>query len=176
MNLQIACPHCQTRVRAPAQMVGQSVKCPSCQQTFVVTDPSTRPAPPAPAPSGGFEDLPEPDVSRKPAKRQSNNPFVDFLVFRLMIAPYFIQIMFWLGVLGCLAVGGIYIILGLLMMATKDPFTQKYNILGGILLALMGVASMIIGPFVARLYAELLILAFRVYDVLQEIRDRLDNR
>src|SRR5712671_6883615 len=111
MNLQIACPHCQTRVRAPAQMVGQSVKCPSCQQTFVVTDPNTRAVPSAPAPSAGCEDLGAPDVSRKPAKRNSN-PFVDFLIFRLMIAPFVIQILFWLGVLGCIGIGGFTIIGG----------------------------------------------------------------
>jgi hypothetical protein len=175
MNLQIACPHCQTRVRAPAQMVGQSVKCPSCQQTFVVTDPSTRPATPAPAPSSGFEDLGAPDVARKPAKRQTN-PFVDFLVFRLMIAPYFIQIMFWLAVVGCIGFGGVQVVLGLYTMTTKNAFTHESNFLIGLLAVFGGLATMVIGPFVARLYAELLILLFRVYDVLQEIRDRLDQR
>jgi predicted Zn finger-like uncharacterized protein len=174
MNLQIACPHCQTRVRAPAQMVGQSVKCPSCQQTFVVIDPSTKAAPPAPAPSGGFEDLGEPDVSRKPARRKTN-PFVDFLIFRLMIAPYVIQILFWLGVLACIGIGGFTVIGGFAAMLTKD-FSGHYNILPGIVLILLGFAYMLFGPFVLRLYAELGILLFRVYDVLQEIRDRLDTR
>src|SRR5262249_28928751 len=153
---------------------GQSVKCPSCQQTFVVTDPSTRPAPSPPAPGGAFDELETPDVSRKPARRKTN-PFVDFLFFRLMIAPYVIQILFWLGVVGSIGIGGFTIIGGFAAMFTKD-FSGHYNILPGIGLIFLGFAYMLFGPFALRLYAELLILMFRVYDVLQEIRDRLEPR
>jgi hypothetical protein len=79
-------------------------------------------------------------------------------------------------VLGCLGLGVFYIIGGLFLMTTKNQFTNSSNVLPGILLCLGGFATMVIGPFVARLYAELLILLFRVYDVLQEIRDQLDQR
>jgi hypothetical protein len=173
MNLQIACPHCHSRVRAPAQMIGQSVKCPSCQQTFVVTDPNARAT--QAAPSNAFENLAETSSSRRPARRKTGG-FVGFLTFRVMIAPVVIQILFWLGVIGCLVGGAIQVIFGVVMLFTKDPSGSNLNLIPALLGAGSGLGTMVFGPFVLRLYAEFAILLFRSYDVLTEIRDRLDQR
>lgn len=75
----------------------------------------------------------------------------DFLSFRKMITPIFIQIIFWIavvmaviGALGIMFQGGLNIVIGLIML--------------------------VIGPFIARIYCELLIIMFRIYDELVAIR------
>jgi hypothetical protein len=30
------CPHCRSRIKAPAQLIGQSRSCPGCKQSFAV--------------------------------------------------------------------------------------------------------------------------------------------
>lgn len=76
----------------------------------------------------------------------------DFLTFRRMIAPVFIQALFWLGILGC--VGG-----GLFFLATA-PGEQK----------LLGAAVLFLGPIVWRLYCEVMILGFRINNTLTDIQ------
>jgi hypothetical protein len=75
----------------------------------------------------------------------------EFLSFRKMITPIFIQIIFWIAVvmavIGALSImfqGGLNIVIGLIML--------------------------VVGPFIARIYCELLIIMFRIYDELVAIR------
>jgi hypothetical protein len=75
----------------------------------------------------------------------------DFLSFRKMITPVFIQVIFWIAVVMC-------VITALMAMAQGGV-----AIIGGLLF-------LIIGPFMARIYCELLIIAFRIYDELVAIR------
>jgi biopolymer transport protein ExbD len=37
MSVNVQCPHCQARYRAPDKLVGRRVRCPKCQQTVSVT-------------------------------------------------------------------------------------------------------------------------------------------
>ena len=37
MPIQIACPTCQRQLRVPDNLIGEMVKCPSCQNTFTAT-------------------------------------------------------------------------------------------------------------------------------------------
>ena len=66
----------------------------------------------------------------------------DFLKFRKMITPVVIQILFWIGVVGVVIVG----IIGL-----GDDF-------------LSGILTIILGPLVVRIYAELLMVIFKKKD------------
>ncbi len=82
----------------------------------------------------------------------------DFLTFRRMITPVFVQLLFWLGVLGS-AVGGI----GLLATAEGQ-------------MKLAGAASLILGPIVWRLLCETLILGFQIQNTLADIRSNTTPR
>lgn len=73
----------------------------------------------------------------------------DFFSFRTMITPIIIQVIFWLGVVGCVIMG-----LG--------------SLVGG--RALYGLVLIVVGPIIVRIECELLILLFRIHDALQEIR------
>ena len=73
----------------------------------------------------------------------------DYLAFRRMITPAFIQIIFWIAVVGVI-IGGVVAI-------------SNGNAGGGI-------ALIILGPLAVRIYAELLIVLFRINENVYAIR------
>src|SRR5260221_13270506 len=75
----------------------------------------------------------------------------EFLSFRKMITPIFIQVIFW-----------IFVVMSVIV-AIGAMFQGGVAILGGLIF-------LIIGPFMARIYCELLIILFRIYDELGAIR------
>ena len=75
----------------------------------------------------------------------------DFLAFRKFITPLFIQVIFWLFVI-------MIVIAGLISM-----FQGGAAIFSGLLM-------IVVGPLIIRMYCELLILLFRIYDELVAIR------
>jgi hypothetical protein len=75
----------------------------------------------------------------------------DFLSFRKMITPLFIQVIFWIAV----------------VMAVIGAFGMMFQ--GGLNI-LIGLIFLVVGPFMARIYCELLIIMFRIYDELVAIR------
>ena len=77
----------------------------------------------------------------------------EFLKFRSFLTPAIIQIVFWLGVIICVA-GGIA------LMVISD---------GEGIAVLIGLLVMLIGPIWVRIFCELMILMFRIYDELKQI-------
>jgi hypothetical protein len=84
---------------------------------------------------------------------------MEFLTFRKFIAPVVVQIIFWLGVVGV-------IISGILMIVQGGRFGGGQ---GGQAIV-VGLLMIILGPIVVRLYCEILIVFFRIYDALNAIR------
>ena len=83
--------------------------------------------------------------------------FQDLLSFRKMITPTIIQILFWVGA-GLSVLGGlIAIIIG---FATS----------GGAPLILVGLLYMFIGPILIRVYCELIILLFKIFEEVVAMR------
>jgi len=72
----------------------------------------------------------------------------EYLTFEKMIAPVVIQVIFWIGVVGV-------VIAGLLTL-----FSSSF---------LAGLATIILGPLVIRIYCEILLVFFRILDNLREI-------
>lgn len=73
----------------------------------------------------------------------------EYLAFRRMITPAFIQIIFWLAVVGIVIAG--------IVAIGNDQAAQ-------------GVALIILGPLGVRIYAELLIVIFRINDNVAALR------
>ena len=73
----------------------------------------------------------------------------EYLSFRKMITPVFIQVIFWI-------VAAVLVIAGLAQIANDEA-------VGGILL-------IVLGPLGARIYAEILIVIFRINDNVAGIR------
>ena len=76
----------------------------------------------------------------------------DFLRFETMITPILIQVIFWAAVFFSL-VAGIVMITG----------RTAPDIVGGIL-------AIVFGPILARIYAEILIVLFKINDHLRQIQ------
>ena len=76
----------------------------------------------------------------------------DFFRFETMITPILIQIIFWVAV-------AVAVIIGIIMIADRNG----HSILGGILV-------IILGPILARIYAEILIVLFKINDHLRQIQ------
>ncbi|HJU36333.1 MAG TPA: DUF4282 domain-containing protein [Gaiellaceae bacterium] len=80
----------------------------------------------------------------------------DFMAFRWMLTPILIQIMFVVGSLAAIAVG---------FVAIGHGAAHHHSGEVG-----AGIALVLLGPIVVRLYAELLIVVFRINDSLTDIR------
>jgi len=76
----------------------------------------------------------------------------DFLRFETMITPILIQIIFWIAV-------AVAVIVGIVMIADRN---------GPSILA--GIAVIVFGPILARIYAEILIVLFKINDHLRQIQ------
>jgi predicted Zn finger-like uncharacterized protein len=63
MPIQISCPSCQRQLRVPDNLMGQMVKCPSCQNTFVASVEES--APPPRREENVREDAPAPREKRR---------------------------------------------------------------------------------------------------------------
>ncbi|HRQ71704.1 MAG TPA: DUF4282 domain-containing protein [Phycisphaerales bacterium] len=81
----------------------------------------------------------------------------DFLVFRRMVTPLIIQIIFW-GGCALAILGGVVIIL----QGMDDP-------INGRMMVLQGAGLLIAGPIVVRVLCELLIVIFRINATLTDI-------
>tara|TARA_R110002072_G_C7665188_1_gene509986 strand:+ start:212 stop:517 length:306 start_codon:yes stop_codon:yes gene_type:complete len=87
----------------------------------------------------------------------------DYITFDKMITPLIIRVLFW--VFAVLAViGGFVMIVG--------GMNAQY---GGGGMVFGGVMYILLGPVVARIYCEILIVIFKINGTLTEIRDSLKS-
>jgi hypothetical protein len=76
----------------------------------------------------------------------------DFLLFRHMLIPYLLQVLFWIGFLACLGMGVADIYHGFI---------------------LRGIGTIFVGPILVRMACEYTIILFRMNETLTEIKDLL---
>jgi hypothetical protein len=79
----------------------------------------------------------------------------DFLLFRRMVTPLIIQLLFWLAFLGVVLGGSVAFLVGLIRADVE-------LLVGSVLVVTLS-------PLVLRIYAELLILLFRINETLTDI-------
>lgn len=82
----------------------------------------------------------------------------DFFSFKKMVTPAIIKILF--------VVGAILTVLAGLSMVVAGVSTSA----GGVLV-LVGLLYVVLGPIIVRIYCEILILFFRIYETLLEIKN-----
>jgi hypothetical protein len=98
----------------------------------------------------------------------------NFLSFERMITPVIIKILFYIGLAGSV-IGGIIVFFSAVIAGFADGG------FGSILLGLFGgliggVLTLILGALAARIYAELLILFFRINETLTDIKTLLQEK
>ena len=77
----------------------------------------------------------------------------EWLRFRQFITPTVVQILFWFGI-------AFSIIAGLSMLVAGEEAGDR----------VAGLVVLVIGPLIVRVYSELIILMFRIYDELRAMR------
>lgn len=81
----------------------------------------------------------------------------DLLNFNRMIAPYAIQVLFWISVIICIVTG----------------FANFFSPHGS---AVTGILTLVLGPIAVRVIAELWMVIFKIYEALLDIRESLSQR
>ena len=93
--------------------------------------------------------------------------FRNFLSFERMITPVIITILFWIGLI-VVALSAIYVFFsGIYNGINGEGFG---SVLGGLF---GGPLVFVLGGLMVRIYAELLILAFRINETLTDIKNEL---
>jgi hypothetical protein len=175
MAVTIHCPHCGAAGSAPDQIIGQTVRCSKCKQSFTAggdagggeleeLEPD-----PAPARRGGrrrdedddddFDDAPK---KKGRSIRREGGGFGDVLAFRKLIAPTLAVIVFWIyfafAILGWLG----YTVL--MFMAG--------GAIAGIMMLFIGLIGVVIALMVLRISMEFVVIVFRIFDVLNEMKNQ----
>jgi hypothetical protein len=103
---------------------------------------------------------------------------MEFLTFRRMITPLFIQVIFWIGTAGCVISGLIAIVSGFGSSSAPQPQQTPFGPMtvppssgGGAGTVMFGLAVLIFGPLIWRIYCELLIVIFKIHSELVAIRE-----
>jgi hypothetical protein len=88
----------------------------------------------------------------------------DYLSFRKMITPVIIQVIFWIGAVAV----AIY--------ALWQIFTGATASYEGGALVLRGLVTLVLGPFIWRIYCEVMIVLFRINETLTEIKKKVGKK
>lgn len=100
---------------------------------------------------------------RKRYASPMDSGFLGFLVFRKMVGDWLLVVLYWLVVLGFIGVGLFSIVMSFVAMRQAGAMA----LLG----VLYGLGMMILGPVVYRVVFEMMILVYRIHEMLAEIRD-----
>jgi hypothetical protein len=181
----IRCPKCDSEFvakgdEAPTPSAPPSAPEPPTPSAPVAVPFAPPPPPEEPAKPARSETIrPEPaaDVPPPPEEKPASpasvpelvplpaNALADFLLFRTMITPILVQLIFWIGTILCILTGGYLLISAIVEMVSTD----KGPVGPFFLQALRGLGLIVFGPLLVRIGCELNILAFRIYDALKEI-------
>ncbi|MCS6963273.1 DUF4282 domain-containing protein [Thermoflexus sp.] len=97
----------------------------------------------------------------------------DFLTFRRMITPYIIQVLFWIGVALSLLSGCAVLVSGISGAGIAGGREGAGAVLAAICVSPLVV---VLGVLASRIYAELLMVAFRISETLTDIRELLERQ
>ncbi|MBP2257454.1 DUF4282 domain-containing protein [Virgibacillus alimentarius] len=89
--------------------------------------------------------------------------FKNFVKFDKMITPTIIKIVFWIGV-AFVVIGSVFTI-----AEGMSYYGDPVNIF-------MGLLMLVVGPLFVRIYCELLIIMFKMYQTLTEVKTLLSNK
>jgi len=88
------------------------------------------------------------------SQTQTGNPWIDFLMFRRMVIPTIIRVLFIVALVAC--------VIGFLISLAIANWGAALGFL-------------FVGPLLARIYAELIILLFVINDSLSDIRKAITD-
>ena len=173
------CVYCRQPLKFGPDSIGREFPCPRCGQNLRI-DATGIVAPSAsPEPSTAFDSLSEGDdepIRRKrpkaAVKSRGGHGFADFLLFRAMLTPWIIQIIFWLGSLFSVGVG-LMMILAAVKAGTDVRGVGSETMARGVI---YGMAVIFLGPLFMRLYCEEMIIFFRIHEELCDLHTTMARK
>jgi hypothetical protein len=90
----------------------------------------------------------------------------DFFLFRRMVTPYIIMVIFWLAIIALIVI----LAISTLQLVSSG---EEDDVLG---LCLLWPIGLPLGILIIRIYCELLILFFRMNETLTEIKNMLATK
>ena len=93
-----------------------------------------------------------------------------FVSFDSMITPVIIKVIFWIGLIASAIFGLISIFSGLAIMFSGYGAGGE-----GFIVFIGGLATIVIGALLTRVYCELLIIFFKMHESLNKINEKLDH-
>lgn len=201
----VTCPGCSQTMQCPDDFAGKTASCKKCGAKFVIPSVQSTVAPTPAIASGnpfatGLSDAAEsqPILQSGYSSGSRKGLFFQFVVFERMISLWLLIGLYWLSVFFFIAWGLWTILASFGIAATivgqpkqQDPppfFEQpkkaknaddgrfgaaSFTVVAGVC---SGVAIMIFGPIVSRVYFEMIIVIFRMNETLSEIRDQTRKR
>lgn len=171
------CPTCGSTYNITPQHVGRTFTCQRCQSALVVQAdglqvvgspvtqqqpqvPAAPPQPPA-GPADAYGDYGGGGDFSRPVKRSGASPMVDFLMFRRMIVPILIHIIFWLMVAAS--------VIGTLVFTIS---LMQYSALGIIAFPFLLFFTLLY----TRILCEMIFLPFRINETLTDILNELKHQ
>jgi predicted Zn finger-like uncharacterized protein len=174
--LEFNCPHCGQLYRLTGEQMlryaGRTSNCRKCNRAF--TFPADEAALSPASPPGKGEEaaaLPMIEYGRR-APILSSLRWGDLLMFRQMIAPWAIIVVFWLGVVGILGTGGLalwaafHVPAGARWTGSGFAYQTEFSLPA----FLWAVGQIILGPILWRICCEVLIVIFRIHETLRDMR------
>lgn len=178
MEVKIKCPWCGREYTVDSSIIGQVVKCISCDKLFKAESISSTAMPSdiiqQMEPGYSHKDSIENSSSEAYRKKPIGNVIEDFFDFRIMVTPFFIRTSFVF-----LFLGGSYFVLRYPFVTiwkdldTKNPWSIILFCLGYVVYVVLGIP--LFAVILHALY-ELTMIPFSILDVLKEIREKLDEK
>jgi len=78
----------------------------------------------------------------------------DYFLFKRMLIPFLVQIIFWLGVITAIVAG--------IMDITQGNW-------------IYGILTIILGPIIVRMICEYIVVLFEINDTLTDIKEMIEN-
>ncbi len=102
-----------------------------------------------------------------PLRQVSKGQIVDYLVFRRMVLPIVMQVVFWIGVLNILTSS--FYVLNLLIKASED-------FLESVMAFILPILMFVVVAFFWRCLCEVMILFYRMNETLTEVKNAIEKQ
>ena len=182
MAIEVRCPGCGKILHLADHVAGKKGKCPACGTAMEIPKPDEEEpvvaaiAPEPPAEPAAQRSRAETILARYQVRGKNGNVLLDFLLFRRMITPVAIQIIFWFVLLGIFVEGLEALeVIGpsnpLAFTAPSSPFHPgDSGTLARVSLKLrVFFTYFVFMPLALRIFCEALIVVFRVHGSLRQI-------
>lgn len=100
-------------------------------------------------------------------RQVSKGQIVDYLVFRRMVLPIVMQVVFWIGLLNILT--STFYVLNLLIKASDD-------FLEGVMAFILPILMFVVVAFFWRCLCEVMILFYRINETLTDVKNAIERQ